>query len=178
VQKSSNNSQTVPFDLNVISTTEMNTIQQAAFQTAGTRADYYWVVWVLMAYQPNPNPNQPIAPNVNGRADVDPNAEVSLVGLGTADGNPHNPQQPGVENSGGFIFIETLREGVRSYGAPSMGDLERATVAHELGHPLGLPDRIGGSGIMSDRFSNPAHWFLTPEDISIIRKRVKSPGQF
>ncbi|RMD65987.1 hypothetical protein D6833_02100 [Candidatus Parcubacteria bacterium] len=173
-----NNSQAVTFDLNVISPGEMNMIKQNAFQSAGHRADEYWVVWVLMAYQPNPDPNQPIDPRTtSGRADVDPDIEISLVGLGTPDGNSNNPLQQGIEQSGAFIFIETVREGVPQYGVGSLSDLEKGLVVHELGHSFGLPDREG-SGIMSGNFGNPTHWFLTPEDIEIIRKRVKSPGNF
>jgi hypothetical protein len=170
-----NNTKSVAFDLNVTTTSEMNAIMGPAFQSANNRNDNYWIVWVLMAHQPNPDPRQPIADNVSDRADQDPDTEVSLVALGTPDGNGSNLLQSGIEQSGAFIFIETLRDHAKRFGR-STSDQERPTVVHELGHSFGLPDRIGGTGIMSDSFPNPLHWLLTPQDIEIVRKRVKSPG--
>jgi hypothetical protein len=180
-----NNNSTVTFVPNVNSTAEMTAIQTAEFQSANNRNNEFWITWLLCAYQPNTNPAAPIATNVAGRADVDPDTESSLIGLGTADGNLANPVQPGVENSGAFIFIETLREAVGAYGAASFADLLRATIAHELLHPLGLPDRDSRTGlnppftgIMSELFSNPTQWFINKHDINIIRSRGKSPGKF
>jgi hypothetical protein len=157
----SNNKQTIPFKLNMTVNTNKEVDDQfdpnlvpGTFESRGSRLNSYWIAYVLVAYQANPDPKK----DFERRGDGDPNSENGRAGI-TA--------------SGSIIFWEGMKDRDRQVGSNRESNL----VVHEIGHQFGLPERAPGGGLMSIDLLNPAARFI-PEDANNIRCRFLSPGLF
>lgn len=160
--KLANNKTNVAFALNVDGST--NVAIAAAYnvpnglESDGNRTDHFWVAYILAAYQSN------TAVNAIGRADNDPNSEAALGGVCDS-----------TSRKGALIFVEEVRDQDAEIAAvvPSAP----RTVAHEIGHEFGLPDRVAGNGLMSPDLYNNAGVRFSAADLAAIRAHIKGPGR-
>jgi hypothetical protein len=154
-----NNKTNVAFKRNITATTnaglEAEITVPRALESDGNRTDYFWVAYVLTAYQSHTNPSM----GIGNRADQDPNQEIALRGVTTQ-----------LNGKGAIIFFEEERD------AGALTTIyESLDVVHEISHEFGLPDRSGSStDIMSSTFNLNVGFI--PGDLDTLRKRVKSPG--
>lgn len=159
-----NNKNNVAFKLNCLSDTTPQIDAQLrvanAMESDGNRADDFWVVYLLAAYQ-----SIAFTTATNPRTDNDSDDESALGGV--TSGNL----------IGSLIFLEDLRDEEHEMTIVETA----ATVAHESAHQFGVEDCPGSHAcdvldLMGVDFSNPNSKF-SDFDLNYLKSRIHSPGR-
>ena len=136
--------------------------------SAGHETDVFWVVYVMSAYQYTEWKDR----------DPEPDAEDGVLGVATgADIAFDNSGTIEVGGHGAAIFLEAVRD---LDGPDTTGDVERATVAHEVGHQFGLSHIDLAANLMHPTVSSAPSgddFVLQHMHINVLRSRIQSPGE-
>lgn len=138
-------------------------ITNAKYGSWGNGADNFWVAYLVMGYQSAAN------------KDNDPNSEPAELGTAATIVDTDGDIGAGcalVPEGGNlsFVFQETIRDFWADLGQTN----DKLAAPHELGHQLGLPHRTGNYLMKDGNTNNTA---LHPNEIHILRCRVKAPGR-
>ena len=144
-----------------MTSTTQDLLNKKSFNNADLASSGFWVTQVLAAYE---------SPMYKLLQDGDDDLENSLFGRTRMNNDINIPTRIAE------IYMETIRDAKESIPVPHpVSDVVKQTVAHELGHAMGLENHT--SNLMEEGYSGITHIVLAKEfnsaEIAFFRKSVK-----